>query len=496
MAFRRLCSVLRRRVHVLIAMVSLVGGIGTSLRLATAGLPVPDLHLDVVATDLDSIWVFLGDGKGGFEVPIEIFIEAASEPWHVATGDVDGDGVTDIVSANRDGNHVTVHIGNGDGTFEEPPRFVPTSPRPYDVDLGDLDGDGDLDMVITCNNNGGPVEIRYNDGAGGFDDLVQLFPSGGDQEPFNSTLADLDADSRLDIAIVNSDSRNISVMLNGGNRDFDLVSRAGLGDDPKPIVSGKINDDDHLDLVVANYNDASIAVLLGDGEGNFTQRGTFPAGVLPREITLMDLNGDDLDDVVVAGGRGTDFVVSYLATPDGSLTSPVNIATGPRPNSVDHGDFDEDGNVDVIVCNWSLDEPALASMSLLLGDGTGAFSEVRDFTPPPGFRKFTALAVGHFNTPPRPEGFKFRRGDVDLNEKVNVSDVIHLLRGLFRGWVLPCIDAADTDDSGVLDITDSVYLLEYVFLNGPVPPDPFRELGVDPTEDFLPCDPPDPPDEG
>lgn len=452
------------------------------------GDSVPDNFPDVVATDLDSLWVFLGNGEGSFRVPVRLFVDVGVEPWHLATGDINGDGFTDVVSANRFGPHVTVHPGRGDGTFEKP-SFTATAERPYDVDLGDLDADGDLDLVVTCNNDPGPVEIRYNDGSGGFDDVELLFPAFEEQEPFNSEIADVNDDGLPDLLIVYNDTENLTVLLNRGDRVFEVASRPPLGTDPKPIRSGHVNDDAHLDLVVANYEGGNVMVLLGDGEGNFETRGFYPAGVLPREVTLMDLNGDDLDDVVVAGGRDTNYVVRYLSTEDGSLVDGINIVTGPRPNSVDHGDFDSDGNFDVIVANWSLDDPPLASMSLLLGDGEGSFPKIRDFTPPGGFLKFTAVAVDHFNAKVAPV-FEFRRGDVNTDEALNVSDVVHLVQATSTDWSLPCADAADVDDNGELNAWDVLSLLEYLFLNGSEPPPPFVTPGLDPTKDALECNPP------
>jgi hypothetical protein len=81
----------------------------------------------------------------------------------------------------------------------------------------------------------------------------------------------------------------------------------------------------------------------------------------------------------------------------------------------------------------------------------------------------------------------FRRGDVNNDGALNISDPSYLLVHLFRqGAAPPCSQAADADDSNSLDITDAIYLFSYLFKGGPVPPPPFAACGVD-SDSPLPC---------
>ncbi len=71
----------------------------------------------------------------------------------------------------------------------------------------------------------------------------------------------------------------------------------------------------------------------------------------------------------------------------------------------------------------------------------------------------------------------FRRGDVDSNGKLNVTDVIKFLSYAFVGSeeVPECLDAADVNDNGKLDVTDAINSLNFQFLgigNPPAPPGP------------------------
>jgi hypothetical protein len=61
------------------------------------------------------------------------------------------------------------------------------------------------------------------------------------------------------------------------------------------------------------------------------------------------------------------------------------------------------------------------------------------------------------------------------------------LRYLFQGGSLTCLDAADVDDTGQLDLTDPITLLNYLFRQGTPPAAPLDAPGVDPTADDLDC---------
>ena len=58
----------------------------------------------------------------------------------------------------------------------------------------------------------------------------------------------------------------------------------------------------------------------------------------------------------------------------------------------------------------------------------------------------------------------------------------------FGGMTTPgCMDAADTDDNGEIEITDPIRTLNYLFLNGPPPSSPNAECGPDLSDDGLDC---------
>ncbi|MBI4600697.1 MAG: PKD domain-containing protein, partial [Planctomycetes bacterium] len=95
--------------------------------------------------------------------------------------------------------------------------------------------------------------------------------------------------------------------------------------------------------------------------------------------------------------------------------------------------------------------------------------------------------------PPEP---RFVRGDADATGVINLTDALRVLLYLFSGGAEPpCFDAADADDNGQLQLTDAIRILGWLFLGNPapLPPSPSvaefppADCGVDPSADELGC---------
>ncbi|MGQ9590573.1 MAG: malectin domain-containing carbohydrate-binding protein, partial [Planctomycetota bacterium] len=72
-----------------------------------------------------------------------------------------------------------------------------------------------------------------------------------------------------------------------------------------------------------------------------------------------------------------------------------------------------------------------------------------------------------------PPGRQFRRSDADDSGVVNITDGIFILNYLFLGGPAPtCLETADANDDGGVNITDGIFVLNYLFLGGPAPPAP------------------------
>ena len=84
----------------------------------------------------------------------------------------------------------------------------------------------------------------------------------------------------------------------------------------------------------------------------------------------------------------------------------------------------------------------------------------------------------------------FQRGDCNSDDKTDLADAAAVLANQFGSYEIDCSDACDVNDDGLLNMADSVSLLNWLFKFGDIPaaPGPFDD-GADPTEDSLPvCD--------
>ena len=83
----------------------------------------------------------------------------------------------------------------------------------------------------------------------------------------------------------------------------------------------------------------------------------------------------------------------------------------------------------------------------------------------------------------------FTRGDTNNDESIAFVDVMALLFVLYGGLTTNCEDSLDLNDDGRLDTTDAIFFLQYLFLDGAPPREPFPEAGPDPSpNDVLGCD--------
>ncbi len=83
---------------------------------------------------------------------------------------------------------------------------------------------------------------------------------------------------------------------------------------------------------------------------------------------------------------------------------------------------------------------------------------------------------------------EFRRGDINLDQQVNLADPIQLLDALFGSAGMPlCADSADANDDGMINLADAIAVLGHLFSGGGPLPAPFPGCGTDPTIDGMGC---------
>ncbi len=448
-----------------------------------AAVPSSELP-QLVTTDRDGIWVFTANEEGIFEDGVFYFIGTGVEPWHLITVDVNGDGYLDIVSANRLVDPSVAVLLNTGEDFTDPVTYW-AGEKPYHAAAGDFDGDGDQDLAVANPVSGGALVFLANNGDGTFSPGGELYL--GDRT-YAVASGDLNGDGVVDLAVVNNGDDEVLIFLGEGDWVFEQTSRLFPEESPKDVVLGTFNGDDLPDLAVPNYDSASVTVFVNDGGGFFDPGRSYDLGFAgeslePRHLVTGDLDGDGLDDLVVGGGRGSQDIFVLFGEGDDRFTQAERYFTGPRPNAVAIFDVDGDTRQDILAANWSLDNEAQASVTVLAGGQTPrSFTWKQDLRPPTGiFEKVTFLVVGQLYAVP------FVRGDVNNDGNVAISDPVLGLRYLFGFRTVPCPDSVDQNDDGKIDIGDPLRVLGYLFAGGPPPRPPFPMPGPDPTPDDLPC---------
>lgn len=193
-------------------------------------------------------------------------------------------------------------------------------------------------------------------------------------------LADFNEDGKLDIAVGNADSENVTILLGDGKGNFSHApgSPFSAGRGPNDLALGDINADGHRDLAIANHEATYVTILLGNGRGQFTPAPSSPIPVKsrphPHGIALADFNGDGKLDFVIDDWGNNQVTVAF-GKGAGDFASPgVSFAVGQMPyQRVRAADVNKDGFADVITTNMES-----ADVSILLADGKGGF------TPAPG----------------------------------------------------------------------------------------------------------------
>jgi len=98
------------------------------------------------------------------------------------------------------------------------------------------------------------------------------------------------------------------------------------------------------------------------------------------------------------------------------------------------------------------------------------------------------LGLGSFSQGPQAGEAAFLRGDSNIDGERDIADAIQMILCSFAGTgCSSCADAADANDDGERGVADPIYLLYFLFLEGPQPPAPGETCGTDPTGDGLDC---------
>jgi hypothetical protein len=345
-------------------------------------------------------------------------------PGDVAVGDINGDGIPDIVSANQNANSVSVLLGKGDGTFG-PHKDYGAGSITVAVGLGDLNKDGRLD-IVAVNDFGESASVLLNNGDGTF---ARTDYSPGIGLAVSLALGDLNGDGNLDIVVSDYTNSKAVVLLGKGDGTFTNKSPFSVpGTNTRQLALGDLNHDGKLDLVVTYQNSAVASVLLGNGNGTFGPGTNYGTGGNPTNgLTLGDVNGDGQLDIVTANSKDPHPVNSIsvlLNHGDGTFGAKTDYTVGTKPDGVALGDLNGDGHTDIISAN-----EVGGNVSVLLGNGDGTFGPKTDFAVG---TSVTKVALGDLNGDGKLDAVTTNGGAAAVSVLLNTS-----------GTTLPSLSIAD-----------------------------------------------------
>jgi hypothetical protein len=294
-----------------------------------------------------------------------------------------------VVSAGINGNS-SYMVSNGDGTFSDQ-KILQISiasnitGRTYGNGIGDFDGDGDLDYLMAL---GREVYLFKNTAIENpdlgiqFDGPEQIGSSGISNFPADIAIADFNEDGNLDFVLSYYLSPHCGLYLGDGDLGFEYQLLENTAENFSiGIDAADINNDGHADFVVApNSYYEPFYVNLGDGLGSFKTIHS------PRDdgtkkiygIAAADFDGDGLVDLAASSKN---FLEIYTGNGQGSFEWLVSYDLALNSSPIDNGDFDGDGDQDLVVANFDGVKAGVAVF--LWDDQEGGFTYSDTYLPDP-----------------------------------------------------------------------------------------------------------------
>ena len=285
-----------------------------------------------------------------FAQPVQSYSAGIGLPPAFAIADFDRDGWVDIAFVAQAVPSL-VQVARNQRVAGEFVAYVDwigqVGPGPSTIAAGDVDGDSLVDLVTA--NSPGDVSILIGNGDGSFQPEI---PRRVGFQPSAVVLADFNSDGRADIVTADWSERTVSVILSLAGRQFSPRTAYDVGYLSESMSVGDANGDGDLDLVVVNGGSQDFSLLLGNGDGSFAPERFFRFGQTFGTAILVDLDNDGRSEIVAlystpASGRVLGVIT---LTETGQFQREAFVVVDQNTyGPIVSGDFDGDGNQDVSV---------------------------------------------------------------------------------------------------------------------------------------------------
>ncbi len=259
--------------------------------------------------------------------------------------------------------------------------------------------------------------------------------------PKTATLADLNRDGELDLAVVLPDPDNpetmpgqLVVFYNNGNSGgawlgFSAGVNVPTGPNPVGIKAGSFDGASGDDLAVINAGDSTLQIFLNNGSGVPMSTATLATPLQPRDLVIVDMDGNGVQDIVVSAANSGDGRLSTRLNEGGTgagwngFMPEITFPVGGDPVAIDIGDLDNDKDrtPDVAIADAASDTVILLEN---LGDLGGPWLGLSSVATFPVGTGPVDLEMGDFNGDDRP--------DVMVASEADDSVSVVLNRGLLE----------------------------------------------------------------
>jgi hypothetical protein len=299
--------------------------------------------------------VYLSTGAGAFAQPVSV--ADGVEPLYLASADLNGDGLPDVVSASYDDGSLAVFFNdkNSPGTLNAP--LVLSSPGASQVAIGDMNHDGLPDLVSADYG----VSLFVQTSPGTFAAPISLYSGGANWV----AVGDLNGDGAADVAL--TDDVGVKVLLHTGAASattyaapvnvFTQTANANVIG-ANIIAIADVNGDGANDLVITDPGTTggmspTVNILLQNpaSPGTFLAPVSYPIATLDlsQSIVVKDVDGDGRPDIVIGGQQTVTVLLQNHAPAAPGTFMAATVYTAPGAYEIAVADINGDGKPDIVV---------------------------------------------------------------------------------------------------------------------------------------------------